>query len=370
MSDRIRVAIIGGQWGVVSHLPAFRSLPDYEVVAICTAHQESAERLAREHGIPLAFWDWREVVRHPEVDLIDACVRPRVRTEMLVEAMRHGKHVVGEVPHARSTEEARVLRDTAVQSRVKHLIGYEWQMMPAFRVLTEKVRAGFLGQPYFGHAQLQFAMYGTPEDHMDYLWQGDASEGASGLHNLAGSAIAILRQAFDSEVVEVCGVAETYRKEWHLPDGTVMHPDAIDTGIAIARFANGFTATVQGSWVPGNANNWYLDLYGSEGRLTVETPPNDGFNCDLNLSGGLRGQPTAPIPSPYSHRFRSDCTLVPSEVKPQVICGFAEGLIGLAEAIRTDGPTYPDFEDGYRLIKICDAVAESHRTGRWIRMEY
>src|ERR1700740_2636820 len=151
MAKKIRVAIIGGQWGITADLRRLRSCPYYEVVAICPAHRETAEPLAKKHNIPMAFWDWHEVVKHPDIDLIDACVRPRIRTEILIEAMRNGKHVRGEVPHARNAAEAKLLRDEARKSGVRTLIGYEWQLMPAFRVMSEKVREGFLGQPYFGH---------------------------------------------------------------------------------------------------------------------------------------------------------------------------------------------------------------------------
>jgi len=370
VSKKIRVAIVGGQWGITADLTALRSLPQFEVVAICTAHRETAEPLAREHGIPMAFWDWREVVKHPEIDLVDACVRPRVRTQILIEAMRNGKHVRSEVPFARNAQEARQLRDEALRSGVVNLIGYEWQLMPAFRVMSERVREGFLGDPYFGHAQLQYAMYGNPENFREYLWQGEAAEGASGMHNLAGSALGILRQCFDSEVTEVSGMGDTFRKVWRFPDGETVTPDAIDTGLLLARFENGFTATVQGSWVPGSANNWFLDLYGSEGRLFVETPPDDGFNCNLRLFGTRRGEQTLEIPTPFSDGFRADCGLVPQETVPQVICGIAEGFIRIADAIRDGGEARPNFEDGYRLVSICDAAVESYRTRQWIRLDY
>jgi predicted dehydrogenase len=370
MNDKIKVAIVGGQWGITANLPALRSLPYFEVVAICTAHRETAEALAEKHAIPMAFWDWRELVKHPGIDLVDACVRPRVRKDILIAAMRNGKHVRGEVPHARNAAEAKELRDEARRSGVKTLIGYEWQLMPAFRVMSEKVREGFLGEPYFGHAQLMFAMYGNPENYREYLWQGKAEEGASGMHNLAGSALGILRQCFRSEVTEVSGMGDTFRKAWRFPDGSTQIPDAIDSGLMLVRFENGFTATIQGSWVPGNANNWYLDLYGSEGRLTVETPPNDGFNCNLRLSGGRRGEPVTEIPTAFSDAFRQYCTMVPEKTIPMVICGFVEGYIRLANAIRNDGDAYPNFEDGYRLVKVCDAAVQSHNTRQWIKLDF
>jgi predicted dehydrogenase len=44
--DKIRLGIIGANihygWGSRAHLPALTHLPDYEVVALCTAHQETA----------------------------------------------------------------------------------------------------------------------------------------------------------------------------------------------------------------------------------------------------------------------------------------------------------------------------------------
>ena len=61
---------------------------------------------------------------------------------------------------------------------------------------------------------------------------------------------------------------------------------------------------------------------------------------------------------------------MPRETLPMVICGIAEGFIRLADAIRTGGDAYPNFDDGYRLVKICDAAVESYKTRQWIRLDY
>ncbi|MEO6748868.1 MAG: hypothetical protein ABI294_04680, partial [Casimicrobiaceae bacterium] len=49
---KLRVGIVGasaeGQgWAPLSHFPALRALPDYEIAAICTAHAETAAAAAR-----------------------------------------------------------------------------------------------------------------------------------------------------------------------------------------------------------------------------------------------------------------------------------------------------------------------------------
>ena len=44
--NKIRVAVIGASldgWGSRGHIPAFRAVADTEVVAVCTAHQDTAE---------------------------------------------------------------------------------------------------------------------------------------------------------------------------------------------------------------------------------------------------------------------------------------------------------------------------------------
>ena len=52
----LRVGIISAAWGTQAHLPAWRAVPGVEVVAVCTAHRETAAAAAAEHGIDMPFW--------------------------------------------------------------------------------------------------------------------------------------------------------------------------------------------------------------------------------------------------------------------------------------------------------------------------
>ena len=56
---KIRVGIIGasahGSWGTRAHLPALQAMPDYEVTAVCTTRQETADETAKLFGIPHAL---------------------------------------------------------------------------------------------------------------------------------------------------------------------------------------------------------------------------------------------------------------------------------------------------------------------------
>ena len=61
--ERIRVGIVGANmsggdplrhsWGARAHLPALTALPEFEVVAICTNHIDTARQTAAHFNIPL-----------------------------------------------------------------------------------------------------------------------------------------------------------------------------------------------------------------------------------------------------------------------------------------------------------------------------
>src|SRR3954451_19493866 len=78
-SSKIRVGIVGASasrgFASIAHIPALRALPQFEIAAVCTAHQETADAAARQYGAPLAFSDPETLARHPDIDLVTVSVK-------------------------------------------------------------------------------------------------------------------------------------------------------------------------------------------------------------------------------------------------------------------------------------------------------
>src|SRR5687768_18601895 len=94
--SRIRVGIIGAnggtdRWGARAHIPAVMALPEAELVAVCTAREETARRAQERTGAPLAFWDYESMVRSPEVDLVTVAVRIALHHPIVLAALQAGK---------------------------------------------------------------------------------------------------------------------------------------------------------------------------------------------------------------------------------------------------------------------------------------
>ena len=77
--EKIRVGIIGANvrygWGSSAHIPALKALPEFQITAVCTSRQETADETAKHFGIPHAFADPATMVNHRDVDLVSICVR-------------------------------------------------------------------------------------------------------------------------------------------------------------------------------------------------------------------------------------------------------------------------------------------------------
>jgi predicted dehydrogenase len=110
MANAIRVGMVGVTpdrgFSSIAHMPALQALPEFEVVAICTTRQESAEAAAKHYGVPLAFADPAQLAQHPDVDLVTVCVKVPDHFAPVMAAIDAGKHVYSEWPLGRNTEEA------------------------------------------------------------------------------------------------------------------------------------------------------------------------------------------------------------------------------------------------------------------------
>ena len=59
---KLRVGLIGAnghnRWGARVHAPVFQALPETDLVAVCTAHQETAAAAAKKFQVRHALTDF------------------------------------------------------------------------------------------------------------------------------------------------------------------------------------------------------------------------------------------------------------------------------------------------------------------------
>src|SRR5215471_11175402 len=116
-SDKLRIGIVGASasrgFASIAHILAIQALTQFEIVAVCTTRQESAEAAAQRYGARLAFADPAQMAAHPDVDLVTVSVKVPDHYTPVMAAIDAGKHVYSEWPLGRNTAEARQMHDAA-----------------------------------------------------------------------------------------------------------------------------------------------------------------------------------------------------------------------------------------------------------------
>jgi predicted dehydrogenase len=150
--DTVRVGVIGMRRGA-NHVKALVQLGGVEIRAICDKRPEIVEAAMvwfkdTDHKPELYTGgadDWKRLCEQPDLDLIYVCSPIPLHAEMSIYAMRHGKHVVSEVPAAWSMEECWDLVSAAEESQKQFMMMENYSYMDFHLVTINMAYQGFYG---------------------------------------------------------------------------------------------------------------------------------------------------------------------------------------------------------------------------------
>src|SRR5690242_12176322 len=154
MADKIRLGIVGATvtpggsgWGANAHVPALHALADnYELWAVCTAHEETAKASADAFGAELAFSNFDDMVADPDVDLISVVVRVPGHHDLVMKALQGGKNVFCEWPLGANVAEAERMANLARERSLQTAVGLQARSDPALMYARELVQQGHIGR--------------------------------------------------------------------------------------------------------------------------------------------------------------------------------------------------------------------------------
>src|SRR5438477_7933256 len=78
-------------WAAAAHIPALRSLPNYEIRALSAHSEESARAASDAFGVSAVFSDHEQLVTQPDVDVVAVTVKVPHHRELVSAALAAGK---------------------------------------------------------------------------------------------------------------------------------------------------------------------------------------------------------------------------------------------------------------------------------------
>jgi predicted dehydrogenase len=168
MTHTIGIGIIGMGWMGAAHSRAYRNLPDrfYDSgirprLVICADEVEARARQAQEiHGFGEATTEWRQVIDHPAVQVVNITSPNYLHLEMVQAATAAGKHVFCEKPVGRSPQETAQIEQLARQAGVFSFVGFNYRWAPLVQYAKQLIDEGRLGRLTHYRGRF-FAMYGS-----------------------------------------------------------------------------------------------------------------------------------------------------------------------------------------------------------------
>lgn len=228
------IGIIGAGHIISRHAPAYLAEPELaKLVAVSDLDPARAEVAARKYGFAVSTADYRELLNHPDVHAVSICTPPATHTDLIIDALRAGKHVLCEKPLATTLTDAdRIIAAADAGQRQTIACVFQLRLDPAYRRLKWILEQQRCGRPLLAAARIRL------RKHRSYY------TGAPGRGMLAvdGGGVTINQAIHQLDALlwllgEPVAVSATMATHVHPIDGE----DALQGWI---RFRNGAMATV------------------------------------------------------------------------------------------------------------------------------
>jgi predicted dehydrogenase len=377
----LKVGIISANWSLKVHGAAWKRVPGVEVVAICTAHQETAEKAQREYGLRKAYWNHEEMSADPELDIIDVGTRPAFRLPMVQAALRNKKHVYCALPFATSMENAMAMREAQQAAGTVGVVDAQFRWNPPALKMKQMIDAGFIGKPLGFNVELFLPLVehaGKPYPHSafsgftdPYYWLADKTSGGSGWRNFATHSLLMLTHML-GPVAEATGTLTTGVPEWFLPNGDVLRPDTHDLGAATLRLENGAIGSLQAGWCVPDPDGFRLEVWGDRGRIVL-TDPSFGNAPVATLFAGDRrliayGEERSGAEVEIGPEFWRVPGSATATGTPAPFVAMDWLFADMAKAIREGREGSPSFSEALEVHKVVEAVEIANQERRWVRI--
>ena len=369
MTRPLRVGVVSANWGMVAHLPAWHANPGVEVRAVCTSRRETAEAARAKFGLARAYWNVADMAADPELDIIDVGTRPDLRRDMVLAAIRAGKHVFAAANFAADLASAREMRDAARAAGIVATLDSTLAEAPAHRRARQLMGEGFLGTPHSVATRFFISLFNGPQPVGDgWRWFGQRAHGASAMRNLGTHSLHLL-VALLGEVESVSAEGKIALPQWHFPGGDRVVPEVEDTAYLLLRFGGGAIGTVALGWASPALLGWRMELGGDRGTIVTRA---DGAwfpsGPDVELWTG-RDATTLTREALPAELVDDPDLCFPAVPFPPQTRDIARVMQGFVARIRGEGGSaQPDFDRAFHVEAVLEAARRAILEGRRIEV--
>ena len=329
----LKLAVIGcGKVSENMHLPAFASIPQVSIVALCDIKPKALNAMGDLYGVKARYKDYRQMLGNEDLDAVCVNTPNYLHAKMAVDCCKAGKHVLLEKPCATSMAEVRRIKRAAEEAGVFVMVEQIHRFIPANEKAHEIMRAGFMGKVLGFRARVGSGgpIHWSPSGTWFYK-KAEAFGGA--LADIGIHITDTVRWVTGEEIRHVKAFTAKYGRRGDVEDNAVM---AVETH-------NGVVGTIEASWSQSPS------FFGYQVNCTKGT-------LEMTMGDGL-------IASMDDPKGRVEFTLPKESVRGGPFKYFAD-------CVMAGERPFVDIDEGGRSLAVIIAAYRSAATGRAVEVRY
>jgi predicted dehydrogenase len=347
MDKKVKIGIVG--CGNISriYLEQSRTFDILEVKAVADVDAERAKSKAEEHNVPCVY-TLDQMMEDPEIEIVVNLTPPSAHAEVGLRALKAGKSVYNEKPLAIFREEAHKMNKLAAEKGLLVGCAPDTFMGAGLQTCRKLIDDGAIGEPV---AATAFMLGHGPE-----RWHPDPEffykVGGGPMFDMGPYYLTALISLM-GPVKRVAGITRISFPEREIGSepkrGTKIQVETPTHVTGLLEFSSGPVGTIITSFDVWRANLPRIEIYGSEGTLSVPDPNTFGGPVVLWKPDSKEGEEIELLPI----RARNSRSL---------------GVADMAHALQSGRRHRASGEMAYHVLDIMHTIHDSALQGRHIEM--
>ena len=385
------MGLVGAGFVGPHHIDAVRRLGFVDVVALAGSSDETARNKAHALGVPKSYGRYEALLDDPDVQVVHNATPNHLHFPVISAALARGKHVVSDKPLAMTAADARALVDQAHRAGVVHAVTFNYRGNPLIQEARRRIANGDIGSPHFLHG---WYLQDWLINDTDYSWRLEPDKGgaSAAVADIGSHWCDLAEHVSGLRIVEALGVMSTVIGKRHRPpvrreafadddktirydlDDKTVRYDLVDIKVedlasVLLRFDNGAIGNLSvGQVCAGHKNDLALEVCCGNGSIRWRQEhqnelwlghrerANELLQKDPSLvAGDVRHY--ARLPGGHQEGWADAFANVIRDIYQVIAAG--QGPAGERP------PTVATFDDGYRAVRIVEAILASARSGAW-----
>jgi len=284
----IKIGIIGTGGMANAHAQNFISNKNVKIISACDVVDEKVKKFAKEYNIPKKFTNVSGMLDDPELDAVSNVTPDALHSQISLEVIASGKHILCEKPLATNYSDAKKMADAANAKGVINMVNFSYRNSSAIQKAHEILASGKIGRVMHIEASylqswLVSKSWGDWKTESAWLWRLSKSHGSLGVLGDVGVHILDFASFPVGKIKSVNCKLKTFHKAENDKIGE-YNLDANDSAVISVEFQNGAIGIIHTTrWATGYPNSLALRIFGDKGAIRIDL---DKANDKLEICRG------------------------------------------------------------------------------------